>query len=82
MKKNDLAAASGYFQQAVTLIPNDASAQMFLGYVLLKQEKYADALPALETANKLGGSLMPSRAPSSTIILAWCTGTRTSRRMP
>lgn len=63
LKKNDLTTAGNYFQQAVTLVPTDASAQMFLGYVLLKQERYDDALASLQAARSLGTQLdVKSRA--------------------
>ncbi|MBV9864244.1 MAG: tetratricopeptide repeat protein [Abitibacteriaceae bacterium] len=57
LKKNDLANAGNYFQRVVTLAPTDASAQMFLGYVLLKQEKYDEALTAFQAARSLSTQL-------------------------
>lgn len=63
LNRNDLATAAAEFGKAVALSPNDASAQMFLGYVLLRQEKYPDALAALEAAKaqnaRLDAKLQP-----------------------
>lgn len=52
LNKNDLKTAAAEFEKAVELAPNDAGAQMFLGYVRLREENYAAALKALEAAQK------------------------------
>ena len=54
INKNDLLEAARQFEKAVTLSPTDAGAQMFLGYVRLRQDKYPEALTSLEAAKKLG----------------------------
>lgn len=63
LNKNDLATAATEFEKAVTLSPADAGAQMFLGYVRLRQDKYAEALVSLEAAkkqiNRLDAKLQP-----------------------
>ncbi|HVF09266.1 MAG TPA: tetratricopeptide repeat protein [Abditibacteriaceae bacterium] len=57
LKKNDLDAAAIQFEQAAALAPTDVRAQMFLGYVRLKQERFDDALAALEAAQALSQNL-------------------------
>lgn len=52
LNSNDLATAATEFEKATTLTPNDAGAQMFLGYVRLRQEQYPQALTALEAAKE------------------------------
>jgi tetratricopeptide (TPR) repeat protein len=63
LNRNDLTTAAAEFHKAVTLSPEDAGAQMFLGYVLLRQEKYPEALAALEVAKaqtaRLDAKLQP-----------------------
>ncbi len=63
LNRNDLNTAAAEFGKAVTLSPTDAGAQMFLGYVLLRQEQYPDALAALEAAKaqsaRLDAKLQP-----------------------
>jgi tetratricopeptide (TPR) repeat protein len=57
VKANDIAAAAQHLEKAVALAPNDAMAQMLLGYVRLKQENYDGALTALEAAARLDSQL-------------------------
>jgi len=57
LNKNKLDEAARRFEEAVELQPSDAGAQMFLGYVRLRQEKYPEALVSLEAAKKLGNAL-------------------------
>ena len=63
LNRNDLTTAAAEFNTAITLSPTDAGAQMFLGYVLLRQEKYPEALSALEAARnqiaRLDAKLQP-----------------------
>jgi tetratricopeptide (TPR) repeat protein len=48
VKKPDLQDAEESFRQSLKLQPENAQAQLHLGYVLLKQKKYADAQVWLE----------------------------------
>lgn len=57
VKRGDLVTAATQFEKVVALSPNDSSALMFLGYVRLKQERYDDAITALDRAGKAGSSL-------------------------
>lgn len=57
LNRNDLNTAAAEFNKAITLSPGDAGAQMFLGYVLLRQEKYPEALAALESAKEQSARL-------------------------
>ena len=53
VRKSDWTSAAASFEKAVTLDPKDTSSFMFLGFVRLKQEKFDDALTALQTAEKM-----------------------------
>ena len=53
VRKNDWVAAASNFEKAVTLDPKDTSSFMFLGFVRLRQEKFDEALNALQTAEKM-----------------------------
>ena len=53
VRKSDWTGAATSFEKAVTLDPKDTSSFMFLGFVRLKQEKFDDALTALQTAEKM-----------------------------
>ena len=57
LNKNNLVEAARQFGKATELTPSDAGAQMFLGYVRLRQENYPDALASLEAARKLENRL-------------------------
>jgi len=57
LNKNNLVEAARQFEKATVLTPTDAGAQMFLGYVRLRQEKYPEALISLEAARSLGNRL-------------------------
>lgn len=63
LAKNDLADAAANFETAVQLSPGDANAELYLGYVRLKQNNWSDAVTALEKAkdniNALDDSLKP-----------------------
>jgi len=60
---NDLTNAAVHFEKAVQLSPNDANANLYLGYVRLKQQDWKKAVTALEKAksniNSLDDSLRP-----------------------
>lgn len=53
VRKSDWATGATNFEKAVALDPKDTSSFMFLGYVRLKQEKFDEALTALQTAEKM-----------------------------
>lgn len=57
LNRNELEAAAAEFEKAVALTPTDAGAQMFLGYVRLRQELYPQALAALEAAKEQSARL-------------------------
>jgi tetratricopeptide (TPR) repeat protein len=57
LKLNQLDSAAQAFEQTLTIAPDDAMARMLLGYVRLKQEKYDEALEALNQAALTGASL-------------------------
>jgi tetratricopeptide (TPR) repeat protein len=46
----DLAAAEGHAQRALAQAPRHATANLVRGLVLMKQERYAEARPALSQA--------------------------------
>jgi Flp pilus assembly protein TadD len=52
LKKPDLFAGEQSFRRALELQPNNAQAQMYLGYVLYKQKKFSEAKPFLEKTIK------------------------------
>jgi tetratricopeptide (TPR) repeat protein len=57
LKNNNLDSAADYLQKTLTIAPDDAMARMLLGYVLLKQEKYENAITTLQQAALSGASL-------------------------
>jgi tetratricopeptide (TPR) repeat protein len=63
LAKNDLTDAAANFETAIQLSPNDANANLYLGYVRLKQSNWSQAVSALEKAraniNALDSSLKP-----------------------
>jgi len=63
LAKNDLTGAAANFEKAIQLSPNDANANLYLGYVRLKQSNWAQAVASLEKAktniNSLDDSLKP-----------------------
>jgi tetratricopeptide (TPR) repeat protein len=63
LAKNDLTDAAANFEKAIQLSPNDANANLYLGYVRLKQNNWGEAVTALEKAkvniNSLDDSLKP-----------------------
>lgn len=63
LAKNDLTGAAANFEVAIQLSPNDANANLYLGYVRLKQSNWSQAVTALERAkaniNSLDDSLKP-----------------------
>jgi len=63
LNANNYDEAATQFKRATELNPDDASAQMLLGYVLLKQEKWADALPPLQAARRMESKLDANSRP-------------------
>jgi len=63
LAKNDLTDAAANFEKAIQLSPNDANANLYLGYVRLKQNNWSEAVTALEKAkaniNSLDDTLKP-----------------------
>lgn len=57
LNSNALETAATEFEKAVALAPTDAGAQMFLGYVRLRQKQYPQALTALEAAKEQSARL-------------------------
>jgi len=51
--EHGLKAAIGQFQIAIFMAPQDILAYLLLGEILIKEEKYEDAIPWLEKAIKL-----------------------------
>lgn len=61
LKQNNLTAAGAQFETVVRLSPQDAGAQMLLGFVRLKQERFAEAVTSLQAARDNGAQL-PARS--------------------
>ena len=57
LKGGNLVSAAEHFTKVLTLTPNDAMAQMLLGYVRLKQERYEEAIQILQSAEKNSAKL-------------------------
>lgn len=63
LAKNDLTEAGTHFEKAVQLTPSDANANLYLGYVRLKQNNWSQAVTALERAKTNIKSLDDSLKP-------------------
>ncbi|MEO6906443.1 MAG: tetratricopeptide repeat protein [Abditibacteriaceae bacterium] len=63
LAKNDLNGAAANFEKATQLTPNDANANLYLGYVRLKQNNWSEAVTSLEKSkaniNSLEDTLKP-----------------------
>src|ERR1041385_2635515 len=57
LKKPDLFAGEQVFRHALQIQPDNAQAQMYLGYVLYKQKKFGEAKPYLEKTIKADAKL-------------------------
>lgn len=57
LRKTDLFTAEKIFRHVLTLQPNNAQAQLHLGYVLLNQKKYAEARTWLEKSARPGAAV-------------------------
>src|SRR2546429_4682175 len=57
LKKPDLFAGELSFRRALELQPNNAQAQMYLGYVLYKQKKFGEAKPYLQKTIKADSNI-------------------------
>jgi tetratricopeptide (TPR) repeat protein len=57
LRKTDLFAAEKTFRGVLALQPNNAQAQLHLGYVLLNQKKYAEARTWLEKSARPGAAV-------------------------
>ena len=56
LRKTDLFTAEKVFRHVLALQPNNAQAQLHLGYVLLNQKKYAEARTWLEKSARTGAA--------------------------
>ncbi len=50
---NDLRRADGAVRRAISLAPENADAQLMLGYLRMKEERFDDAVRAFDTASRL-----------------------------
>lgn len=64
LEKNDFATAAKHFAEAVQISPSDAGANLYLGYVKLKQDDWKGALTALEQSKEHIDSLDKSLHPT------------------
>lgn len=55
--RKDYAKATDLLQSAVEKSPNNAAASLMLAYAYIKQNRYEDAQPRIETARRLQGQL-------------------------
>jgi superkiller protein 3 len=84
LKGGNLVSAAEHFTKVLTLTPDDAQAQMLLGYVRLKQERYDEAVEALQAADTKGAKLdVRSRAIiQNNIGMAYWNQKQYSRALP
>jgi tetratricopeptide (TPR) repeat protein len=61
LQGGNMVSAAEHFEKTIALAPNEATfqamAHMWLGYVRLRQERLDEALTALQTAEKLSGTM-------------------------
>lgn len=57
LKGGNLVSAAEHFAKVLTLTPDDAMAQMLLGYVRLKQERFEEAVEILQAAERNSAKL-------------------------